>query len=923
MKDKYKTEEQLIQELAELHQRVAKLKAADTERKRAEEALRASAQQWRTTFDAINDAVCLLDMEGRILRCNEAMTKLLGKPFNEIIGRTCDELSHPRLDSVEGSLLTRLRETRHREEVDLPIGEQWFHAVMDPLLDEAGDLIGAVHTISDITKRKRAEEALQESEEKYRSLVENSIDGIAIVQGPEIRFVNQALLEIFGYQSEDEIVGHTFTDFISPEFRNLMAERARAREKREDTPSHYEFKALRKDGTEFDAEIAVSTIGYEGSIARQGIIRDITERKRAEEELRESEETARALLNAPTDVAALIDTRGIILDANEAMAERFSRPVDELVGMYGWDLVPPGLAEPRKAYVDQVIRSGEPRRFEDENKGTWFDNVFYPVFDAQGKVTKVALLARDITERKRAEKALRQERDRAQKYLAIAGVMIVAINSKGEVTLINKKGCEVLGYKKEEEIIGQNWFESFLPGRIRNEVKAVFAKLTAGEIEAVEYFENPVLTKSGVERIIAWHNTVLTDEAGNVLGTLSSGADITEHKRAERLLRALNGAALAMEQALTHEEMFAAVAGEFKKLGFSCIVFPMDEKQSRLFPKYLSYESRALRAAEKLVGIRHEAFSIPVENVDVYRKVVWERKTIFLENAEVAISQVLPEPANRLAGLIAKTLKVPKSIPAPLIVDDEVIGVLSVQSDDLTEEDIPVITAFAHQMAAAWRKARLLQDLERSLTERRRAHEELQRSFQELRRTFEGTINVLVSTTEMRDPYTAGHQRRVTQLAWTIAKEMGLPEEQIEGIRMAGLIHDLGKISVPAEILNKPGLLTELEYGLIKMHPQTGHDVLKSIDFPWPVAQIVLQHHERMDGSGYPQGLSREEIILEARILGVADVVEAMASHRPYRSARGIDEALQEISQNRGTLYDPEVVDVCLKLFTEKSFTFE
>jgi putative nucleotidyltransferase with HDIG domain len=193
-----------------------------------------------------------------------------------------------------------------------------------------------------------------------------------------------------------------------------------------------------------------------------------------------------------------------------------------------------------------------------------------------------------------------------------------------------------------------------------------------------------------------------------------------------------------------------------------------------------------------------------------------------------------------------------------------------------------------------------------------------------LQRALEGAINTLVSAIEIKDPYTAGHQRRVTQLACAIAREMGLPEEQIEGLRMAGLIHDIGKISVPAEVLSKPGQLTELEFGMIKTHTQVGHDILKGmIDFPWPVAQIVLQHHERMGGSGYPQGLSGEEIMLEARILAVADVVEAIASHRPYRSARGLDKALEEISENRGVLYDPVVVDVCLKLFTEKGFAFE
>ena len=211
----------------------------------------------------------------------------------------------------------------------------------------------------------------------------------------------------------------------------------------------------------------------------------------------------------------------------------------------------------------------------------------------------------------------------------------------------------------------------------------------------------------------------------------------------------------------------------------------------------------------------------------------------------------------------------------------------------------------------------------RDITERVRAKEALQQSFEKVQRTLEGMVNALVSTIEIRDPYTAGHQRRVTRLACAIANEMDLSEERIEGLRVAGLIHDLGKISIPALILGKPGPLNGLEYGLIKMHPQIGYDVLKEIDFPWPVAEIVLQHHERMDGSGYPQGLSGEEIMLEARILAVADVVEAMASHRPYRSAPGLDKALEEISQNRGGPYDPEAVDTCLRLFNEKGFAFE
>jgi putative two-component system response regulator len=193
----------------------------------------------------------------------------------------------------------------------------------------------------------------------------------------------------------------------------------------------------------------------------------------------------------------------------------------------------------------------------------------------------------------------------------------------------------------------------------------------------------------------------------------------------------------------------------------------------------------------------------------------------------------------------------------------------------------------------------------------------------QLKEALDGTIQVIGSTVEIRDPYTAGHQLRVAGLSFAIAKEMGLSEDRAEGVRIAGTIHDLGKISLPAEILSKPGQITEMEFALIKTHPQVGYDILKDMKFPWPLARIVLQHHERVDGSGYPQGLSGENTLLEARILAVADVVEAMSSHRPYRPALGVDKALDEIQQNRGTLYDIVVVDACLKLFKEKEFNFE
>lgn len=204
------------------------------------------------------------------------------------------------------------------------------------------------------------------------------------------------------------------------------------------------------------------------------------------------------------------------------------------------------------------------------------------------------------------------------------------------------------------------------------------------------------------------------------------------------------------------------------------------------------------------------------------------------------------------------------------------------------------------------------------ITEQKRAEEKLRESLIQLRKNLSGTIQAMAMTVETRDPYTAGHQRRTSDIARSIAQEMGLSREQVDGIRMAGVIHDLGKISIPAEILSKPGQLSKMEYSLIKDHPETGFNILKGIDFNWPVAEIVRQHHERMDGSGYPDGLLGNKIMLEARIIGVADVIEAMSSHRPYRPSLGADRAFEEIMLNRGVLYDPAVVDASVRLFNKQ-----
>ena len=210
----------------------------------------------------------------------------------------------------------------------------------------------------------------------------------------------------------------------------------------------------------------------------------------------------------------------------------------------------------------------------------------------------------------------------------------------------------------------------------------------------------------------------------------------------------------------------------------------------------------------------------------------------------------------------------------------------------------------------------------RSRSDLKQALNDVKLNLDKLRQAMDGIVEAISVTVEMRDPYTAGHQKRVADLACAIARDMQLSEDEIYGLHMASVIHDLGKITVPAEILSKPGQLSGLEYELIKSHVQAGYDILKQIDFPWPLADIILQHHERMDGSGYPNGLKHEEILLPARILSVADVFETIASHRPYRPSLGLQRAMDEIRENRGKLYDSQVADVCLALFETDRFQF-
>jgi PAS domain S-box-containing protein/putative nucleotidyltransferase with HDIG domain len=543
---------------------------------------------------------------------------------------------------------------------------------------------------------------------------------------------------------------------------------------------------------------------------------------------------------------------------------------------------------------------------------------------------RIAELEAADTERVRTEEEMRRSELQYRTTIDSMSDVIHVIDAELRFTLYNTAFRQrIKELDLEADVIGRPLFEvfPFLPHRVRDEYRQVFD--TGNTLVTEES------TKVETREFITETRKLPVFEGGRVARVVTVIRDITEHKRAEGRVRrlldrqiAVNRLALALGESRDLDTIYHTIYEHVRALmGAEAFIVSLYGKETQLIQaEYVVAEGAVLDVASLP--------SIPLEKVShgTQSKVIRTGRPLYVPDLRKAMERTTIEYSIFEDGRVVEGPPSPgergvsrSALYVPMKVGGETIGVMQAQSyrlDAYSQEDTDLLSALANVAAVAIQNARLYEEAQKELAERVRAEEELHHSFERLRRTLEETVIALTSAVEIRDPYTAGHQRRVTRLACAIAEEIDLPEEQIEGLRVAGLIHDIGKINVPAEILSKPGRLTDLEFGLIKMHPQIGHDILKTIEFPWPVAQIVLQHHERMDGSGYPADLSDDDILLEARILSVADVVEAMASHRPYRSALGLDKALEEISGNRGRLYDPQVVDACLQLFTDKAFTF-
>ena len=511
-------------------------------------------------------------------------------------------------------------------------------------------------------------------------------------------------------------------------------------------------------------------------------------------------------------------------------------------------------------------------------------------------------LASLALQRWRSEEALRESEQRKnetlQRYNRIVQMstdMIFTVDLDGNFLTTNKAIHSQLGYS-EGELKKINGFQLLHPDDL-NRVRRRFASLHKGR--RIQNMEYRYRKKDGSYMTILNSSCPMFGPDRNVVGVFGIARDISGIKRKEEELR---------EHHDNLEKLVAERTRELRLVNKRLQHELLERKQAEEVTRKSKQQLEDLLTTAPVVMCRADLkgkityVNRKFENITGYSKgEVMGKHWPTLGILPIDVDVLIRRATEKLSGRPASPMEV-----AVRCKDGQVKYVSGI-GEVIKENGRPVG----------------VQVIAQDITERKKAEEQAASSTRQLLKALEDMVEALAMMVESRDPYTAGHQRRVAQIACGIAADMGLAEDQLVGIRLAGLIHDVGKIRVPSEILTNPDGLTEAEMRIVRTHPMVGYEILKNIDFPWPIAQAVLQHHERLDGSGYPSGLSEEEIITEARILAVADVVEAMASHRPYRAGLGIDAALDEIECNRGRLYDSAAVDGCVRLFKTNGFKFE
>jgi len=590
----------------------------------------------------------------------------------------------------------------------------------------------------------------------------------------------------------------------------------------------------------------------------------------------QSEERFNLMVRHLNDIIVIVDAQGVGRYVSESVKKITGYSDEEIISRSGFELLHPDDVPRIAADLEDLLRHpGQTVRVEYRHRhkdGHWLymEALATNCLD-DPSIRGIIMNVRDITERKNYEEALKKSEAKFRGIFENAVEGIFQSTLDGRFLSVNPALARMCGYMSPEEMMNEI-SNMATQHYVHPDEREIFIRLLRDN-GVVENFEHETRRKDGTTFWVSISARAVKDAQGHILYVEGTHEDIDQRKIAEEAKR-------QSEQRLEDIIDFLPDA-----------TFAIDQEG-----KVIAWN----RAIEEMTGVQKE---------EIFGKGTYE--------------YALPFYGKRRPVLIDFIFHWDKDVQNQYSFINEDGDILT------TETNVPFVKGRSRVL---WGKAAPLYDSRgrvvgaiesiRDISERKQAEEKLNDTLESLQRAIETTIQVMIATIERRDPYTAGHQKRTADLGMNIAREMGLAKEVIEGIRLVGSIHDIGKISTPAEILNKTTLLNELEDALVRHHTSSGYEILKNIDSPWAMAEIVHQHHERLDGSGYPRGLQGEEIFLEARILAVADVVEEMSSHRPYRPALGIEEALAAIEANSGVLYDPQAVDACLRLFREKGYQF-
>ena len=725
---------------------------------------------------------------------------------------------------------------------------------------------------------------------------------------------NERAVERYGYP-RDELIGMSASQLRAPGAAQSAREEARLAD---ETGSRiYEALHRRKDGGEFPVEASLKVIDVEGRRLTQGIIRDTSERKQAEAAQRASEARYRLVAEAASDVILAIDQDSRITFINPASENVLGYSGDEMIGQPLTLLIPEDLRRSHLEGFGRYLDTGQRRldwklvelRVRHKSGREFPVEISFGEFVQDGKHVFAGII-RDITSRKQAEARIARL---SRLKDALSGVNHAIVHAESEQPLF-KEICDILVRRAgfdyagigivEPESGDVNW-AAHTTGQSGGTILAKSPRSV--RVDRPEG-RGPTGTAIRERRHVVvqdYRNDPMTapwQEMARQLDIGSSGAF--------PIMRA--GAAVGTicvySKTLNAFDDEAVALLDEAALDVSFAIDNLDREAQR---KRNEAELRA--AEEQFRGLVEQSIS-GIYIIQDGRFVYTNPRAAEIFGYAAAEELIGREPADFVAekdrGLVAENIR------------RRLAGEVKKIAYTFTglRKDGTTVEIGAHGSLATYHGRPAIISAAQDITERKRAEDEVQRHLAELQRAMMATVRVASTMGEMRDPYTSGHERRVGELSAAIGAELGLSEHQVEGLRVAGYLHDLGKIMVPSEILSKPGKISPAEFALIREHARQGYEVLKEVNFPWPVALVALQHHERLNGSGYPQGLKGDEIILEARVLAVADTVEAMSSHRPYRPGLGIDAALAEIERHRSSRYCAEAVDACLRLFRDKGY---